>query len=463
MHEGNGRIKEGIVMSLTVKDNYILAYYSEWIIANKDDWHSLYEAIDCGNFVFESVCDGKDIKNQFVYFLKWLIESANQVTNSFSGNETSCSQILIMVKEKKQLLLSDFPVIEPKKENWNVDDIKSTVYGLYNQFFELVRQLEVMLGMSEKAIVCYKKHCQELSSKVRDYSKSYDGGKIRQAIREVNGKLDWSKRIDIDDLRNFVNQIQGWLEERLFAFGDSLIPYQYLSVDDLFRDLDFQYNYLKSKSKALSLSYPESVEPLVSVATKIWEQFQKFYSDISLLNSRFAPTKVIEDFPIRTLFLLGRIPEMIESIRAVFASVPSIIFKNPGMQESHFHIAMHTMFKALKLKPFSEQAMSGGRSDMLVEKTESFYVEVKNGSPVRVNKKVLYILEFKISETSKDESDKALDQIKRKDYGLAYKDDYHKVYGIGLCFSTKERNIFKNKYEPELLYEDGKCLFDVPE
>lgn len=146
----------------------------------------------------------------------------------------------------------------------------------------------------------------------------------------------------------------------MFVFRDSIIPYQYLSVDELFKNLDFQYNYLKSKSKALSLSYPECIEPLVSVAKKIWEQFQKFYSEISLLNSKFAPTTVIEDFPIRTLFLLGKIPEMIESIRAVFASVPSIMFKKPDMQESHFHIAMHTMFKALKLKPFSEQAMNGG-------------------------------------------------------------------------------------------------------
>lgn len=451
-------------MNLTVKESYILAYYKEWIIANKDDWSSLYEAIDCGNFVFDNVYDGEDVKNQFVYFLKWLIESESLLDrNSFTGSETSCSQILLMVKEKKQLLLSDLPVIEPKKENWIIDDIKSTVYGLYNQFFEFVRQLEVLSEMSEDALECYKKHCQELSGKVKEYYKLYDGEKIRQTIREVNSKLDWSKRIDTDDLHNFINQMQGWLEDRLFVFRDSIIPYQYLSVDELFKDLDFQYNYLKSKSKALSLSYPECIEPLVSVAKKIWEQFQKFYSEISLLNSKFAPTTVIEDFPIRTLFLLGKIPEMIESIRAVFASVPSIMFKKPGMQESHFHIAMHTMFKALKLKPFSEQAMNGGRSDMAIEMIETVYAVDKNGTPIKEDKEVLYILEFKISETSKDESDKALDQIKTKDYGLAYKDDYHKVYGIGLCFSTEERNIFKNKCEPTLLYEDGKRMFDVPE
>lgn len=198
------------MVNLTVKESYILAYYKEWIIANKDDWSSLYEAIDCGNFVFDNVYDGEDVKNQFVYFLRWLIESESLLDrNSFTGSETSCSQILLMVKEKKQLLLSDLPVIEPKKENWIIDDIKSTVYGLYNQFFEFVRQLEVLSEMSEDALECYKKHCQELSGKVKEYYKLYDGEKIRQTIREVNSKLDWSKRIDTDDLHNFINQMQG--------------------------------------------------------------------------------------------------------------------------------------------------------------------------------------------------------------------------------------------------------------
>lgn len=452
------------LMCSSEKEHYILEYLSEWVNANKENWTDLYGAIDGGDYAFDSVRNGGDIKTQFMHLLRWLVESEDlSCTTSSFGTKPTVSQILMMVREKKQLLLTDLPEVEPKEKSWNVDDIKNIVYGLYNQFFEFVRQLELLSEMSEEAIEYYKKHCQELSNKVKEYYRSYDRGKIRQTIREVNSKLDWSKRIDTDDLRNFINQIQGWLEDRLFVFEDSIIPCQYLSIDELFKDLDFQYNFLESKSKALSFSYPKNVEPLVSIANETWKQFKKFYSEISLLNSKFAPTKATEDLPIRTLFLLGRIPEMIESVRSVFASVPPIMFKSKGMQESHFHIAMHTMFKALGLKPFSEQAMNGGRLDLFVNNTETVYEEFENGSPKRETKEVLYILEFKISETSKDESDKALNQIKTKDYGLAYKDDYYKVYGIGLCFSTEERNIFKNNCEPTLLYENGKRMYELSE
>lgn len=451
-------------MSLSVKERYVLEYLSEWIIAHKEEWISLYDAINDGEYMsFDYIYDGKEIKNQAVVFLKWLIELKQLIdNNSFSGKGTSFNQIFMMVKEKKLLLLPELPVIEPKNQNLKVDDIKHILYGLYNSFFEFVRQLDLLEGMSEEAIECYKRRCQKLSNKIKKFRESYDSNKIRQTIRDVNSKLDWSERIDTDDLRNFINQIQGWIEDRLFVFKDSIIPYQYLSIDELFKDLDFQYNYVQSKSKVLSLTYQKNIEPLASKANEIWKQFQEFYTEITQLNSSFAPTKAMEDFPIRTLFLLGKIPEMIESIRAVFASVPPIVFKTPGMQESHFHIAMHTMFKALRLKPFSELAINEGRSDMIVEKSETIYTKDMNGSSIKEDKKVLYILEFKISETTKDESDEAINQIKTKDYGFAYKDDYYKIYGIGLCFSTKVRNIFENKCEPTLLYENGKRMFEMP-
>lgn len=54
--------------------------------------------------------------------------------------------------------------------------------GSITNFFELVRQLELLSGMSEEAIEYYIKHCQELSNKVKDYYRSYDGGKFAKQL-----------------------------------------------------------------------------------------------------------------------------------------------------------------------------------------------------------------------------------------------------------------------------------------
>ena len=437
--------------TLTNKDEAILEYCSEWVNANLDNWKSCLEAVNDGDFMFDRIVDGDEICDHFKRFLIWLIEFQKQSNEkSFSGNTIVVSKILDDFKSKKQILLNNFPDITSVGNSANVDYTKQQIYPIYNEFFEFVRQIDAISNMSDDSIDKYRNSCRIISEKVIELRKKIDFNLICETIREVNGKLIGQEKKDIVDLKKIQNQLCGWMQDKLFCFNESIIPYQYLSVDDFFKDIDFQYNFVEPKAKALSRKYKKEAKPLVDIVSDLWNKFKDFYQEVTNLDLQKVYSVSNVDYPIRTLFLLGKVTEMIESIQSVFKSVPSSIYKkNCKMNESHFHIAMHSMFKALGLSPFSEQATCNGRSDMLVNAIED-------------DKKVLYIIEYKITNNEKDKSENALRQIKKNDYGLAYKDDYHRIYGLGLCFSTVERNIIGNEFKPVLLYEGGVRQFKVP-
>lgn len=436
--------------TLTNKDEAILEYCSEWVNANLDNWESCLEAVNNGGFMFDRVVDGDEICDHFKRFLIWLIESKQAIDSSFSGERVVLSDILNDIKNKKQIFLTNFPDITSLDNSANVDYTKQQVYPIYKEFFEFVRQIDVISNMSDDSIENYRYSCRKISKKVIDLRNKINFNLINETLRSVNGKLNWQERNDLDGVNNINDQLCGWMQERLFNFNKSIIPYQYLSVDDFYKDIDFQYNFVETKAKALTRKYKKEAKPLVDIVSDLWNKFKDFYREVNNLDLQKVYSVSNVDYPIRPLFLLGKVPEMIGSIQSVFKSVPSSIYKkNSKMNESHFHIAMHSMFKALGLCPFSEQATCNGRSDMLVNAIED-------------DKKVLYIIEYKITNNEKDKSENALRQIKKNDYGLAYKDDYHKIYGLGLCFSTVERNIIGNEFKPVLLYEGGVRQFKVP-
>ena len=399
-----------------------------------------------GENMFSIIYNGNYIRAQITDYLKWALEKSNDNTSSSSISDEDFQTFLFEIQTKRWNLISHLPDITPVKEGCDGNYIRSNIYGIYNSFFEIVRQVEILSRMTEAELQEYYKTCVDISNCVKQYQEKFESSRLRVAVIDANGKLPYEKKHLIGKLNDFIDQLQGWLYDCLFAFKEILIPHPYMSIEDALKDIDFQYNFLKGKSSCLSNEYPNEADTLVKTVKKCWDDFCAFYEQVSKYYSlQVRPYGDNELFPVRTHFLLGNIPEMIQSLRAIFASVPAWIYKNGGIQESHFHIAMHTIFKALQLKPLSEVASNTGRIDLWVRKYE----------PV-VKKEVLYILEFKTSDNEQDNSEEALSQIMQNDYGFPYKDDYYRIYGIGLCFSLDAKNILDKRTEDTLLYENGK-------
>lgn len=438
------------------KNGFIYDFFLNWLKANSDNWDMfLNEIVGEGAQMFSVINNGNSTRAQIVDFLHWSLEKSTYETPLSPISDEVFLSFLTEIQKRRWNLMSNFPEITPVKEgcDGNVNYIKSNIYAIYNSFIEIVRQIEILTRKPEDELQEYYNTWVAISDCVKHYRESFNSSSVHEAVREANGKLSYEKRYLIGDLKDFIYQLLGWHEDRLFAFHEILIPDQYLSIEDVLKDIDFQYNYLQAKSKCLLIAYPTEANMLVETVKKRWDYFCAFYEQVSKYHS--AQVRHYEDneiFPIRTYFLLGNIPEMIQSLRSVFASVPSWIYKKGGIQESHFHIAMHTIFKALQLKPFSEVPSNDGRTDLLVKRNEPVY---ENGTSL-MNREVLYILEFKISNDGQDNSKDALNQILEYDYGLPYKDDFFRIYGIGLCFSLTGKNILEKTAEATLLYENGK-------
>lgn len=449
------------------KNSFIHDFFLSWLKANSENWSMFLEEIEEeGAQMFSIINNGDSIRAQIRDYLRWALAKQDEMTSVSSVSDDDFQSFLFEIKNRRWNLISHLPDITPVKEgcDGNVNYIKSNIFAIYYSFFEIVRQVEILSRLSDDDLQEYYNTWVAISNCVKRYRENYDSLKVSEAIRDANGKLSYEKKYLIGELRDFIDQLQGWLEDRLFAFDEILIPNQYLSIEDVLKDIDFQYNYLQGKSSCLFITYPSEANILVETVKKRWDDFCVFYEQVSSFHS--APVNHDDDnemFPIRTHFLLGNIPEMIQSLRSVFASVPAWIYKKGGIQESHFHIAMHTIFKALQLKPFSEVPSNEGRIDLLVKKFEPVYENGNGNGNELIKKEVLYILEFKTSNNEQDNSEAALSQILQNDYGLPYKDEYYRVYGIGLCFSIKDKNIIDNISEATLLYENGKRIFDSEE
>ena len=90
------------------------------------------------------------------------------------------------------------------------------------------------------------------------------------------------------------------------------------------------------------------------------------------------------------------------------------------MTEVDFERTMFVIFHILGFHVHSELATSYGRIDLIVE-----------------TKEYVYVMEIKLGHSAQE----ALEQIEKKDYALAWKNDGRKVFKIGISFSSEKRNI----------------------
>lgn len=132
------------------------------------------------------------------------------------------------------------------------------------------------------------------------------------------------------------------------------------------------------------------------------------------------------DIPRLTLQLINAIKEgnpdsFLRNEQALLAGIPKDV-NDPRRLEQAYRDLLVLTFRILGFTVTPESALSGGRSDAVVETS-----------------KYIYIFEFKLdgNGTAKD----AISQIENKHYADRYSTDARKIFKIGVAFDNKLKNI----------------------
>ncbi|MGB9639175.1 MAG: PD-(D/E)XK nuclease domain-containing protein, partial [bacterium] len=125
------------------------------------------------------------------------------------------------------------------------------------------------------------------------------------------------------------------------------------------------------------------------------------------------------------IFEKEKIQELKGEIETLISSISYMYLK----EEYSYVIAVYSMLYASGLNVILEDNTSKGRIDLTII----------------VNKRIVYIIEFKVIE-NEQEKGKALKQIKEKEYYKKYL-NYEKIYLVGIEFDKNTKNITNFEYE----------------
>ena len=150
---------------------------------------------------------------------------------------------------------------------------------------------------------------------------------------------------------------------------------------------------------------------------------KNFTKNIDLRSSeKFV--KALENHKLNILF---------EEVRLGFASFAYQVFA--GAKERTYQAMILSMLYGMGFEPISERSTNLGRIDVVLEIP-----------------KITYILELKLDSNP----EKALDQIRKKEYFGPYTHKGKEIAIVGANFSSEKRNI--SEWKGEVLSEDGKVI-----
>jgi hypothetical protein len=116
--------------------------------------------------------------------------------------------------------------------------------------------------------------------------------------------------------------------------------------------------------------------------------------------------------------LANNVEKAVNTMHSVLKDVPNHLLR--GKKEDFYHAVVHLYYKYLGLLMQSEVNTSDGRMDAVVT------------TPTHV-----YIIEFKLNQSA----DKALQQIRDKDYASKYLTENKKIVLVGVNFSSRKRGV----------------------
>jgi len=228
---------------------------------------------------------------------------------------------------------------------------------------------------------------------------------------------------DGNKLMDFIISIHGNIEEHFYF--KKLIPQKFATPDALLATLENFKNYLNNNQKYIDINNDgENTDMIIAEIQKIKTE----------LIQAIDYTKTIYDYEetvipyqeLRYKLITKNIPDFISILKSILASVSYAITKS---QEGFFHSNVHLILKLLGFEILSEETTNNGRIDAVVRFSDT-----------------IYVIEFKFNDKN-DLSDAALQQIKDKEYALKFTVEKKEIYGIGISFSRKAKNINGFKHE----------------
>ena len=159
--------------------------------------------------------------------------------------------------------------------------------------------------------------------------------------------------------------------------------------------------------------------------TEVRESLYGFMID-SLSKTEHRSGAGITNKDLLIAFQAADLDRVKELLNALLAGLPSEVYLK--QTEGLYHGLIHFVFQLLGMFIKSEVHSSRGRADSLVETTTH-----------------VFIFEFKFDKTA----EAALTQIKEKKYAEKYRADNKTIVGIGVNFSSTDREI--DGWETEVL------------
>jgi hypothetical protein len=211
-------------------------------------------------------------------------------------------------------------------------------------------------------------------------------------------------------LINLIREQETFLLNEIMASNTLIDSYELDNID--VRTMLFQTGYLTVKSMD-----NEDGTYLLDYPNREVEQSATDYILAALLhtNANDARLPILQ---IKDAFLANNVEKVVNTMHSVLKDVPNHLLR--GKKEDFYHAVVHLYYKYLGLLMQSEVNTSDGRMDAVVT------------TPTHI-----YIIEFKLNESA----DKALQQIKDKDYASKYLTENKKIVLVGVNFSSRKRGV----------------------
>ncbi len=365
-------------------------------------------------------------------------------------------QVVVLIDEYDKPILD---VIEDKEEAEEVRKVLKSFYSVLKGLDKYIKfvmvsgvskfaKVSLFSGLNQLEDISLSKEygniCGYTESELESYFKEYLEGLNIEEIREwYNGYNFLSEKVynpfDVllylrkKEIRNY------WYETGTPSFLIKLIKEKEYDITELegikadegllnkfdiegieIEALMFQTGYLTIKNSIQTeygtlyeLGFPNK-EVRISFNRDILYQMVKQKTEINIIAS-----KIIE------ILKNEKIEDLKNEIEILISSISYMYLK----EEYSYVIAVFSMLYSTGLNVITEDNTSKGRIDL----------------SVIVNKKIVYIMEFKVLNNKKEKG-KALKQIKEKEYYKKYL-NYEKIYLVGIEFDKNKRSVINFEYE----------------
>ena len=363
-------------------------------------------------------------------------------------------QVVILIDEYDKPILD---VIENKKEAEEVRKILKEFYSVLKGLDEYIKFV-LITGVSKFAKVSLFSGLNQLE----DISLSKEYGNIcgyTQSELEYYFK-DYLQDVNIEEIREWYNGYN-FLSEKVYNPFDMLLYlrrkeirnywYETGKTEFLFKIIkqrNFELPYLNKRYYTEEILEKFDIE-YINIEALMFQTGYLTIKEIEKIGAREVYTldypnrEVKEAFnnellfyitneykiyitkPLELALLKEEINEIKKQIEIFISSISYEVLRN----EYVYQAAIYGLVYSTGNEVIIEDNTHKGRIDLTII----------------VNKKIVYILEFKVI-TKEEEKGKALKQIKEKQYFKKYI-NYEKIYLIGIEFSKNKKNIVNFEYE----------------